>query len=457
MNKLFSVVLAFVFAISVSACAEAGPSVVMYKGHTVVVPVPAPGPCAGDGSSTAPAGAMILFASYKAGIAHPPVCQTPDMDFGIGPRAGITLKDPTLEASYDLGTNTLYCGSNVIYDGYDFRLHGGVKYRALSGCTNYGVSNSYFAKGTNCAGVLFQADSTDSHFFNNDVDGGGVAANLACQAISVDNGEMIQALNQGVHDVHHNRIHDVDQHFITWGGTGTIDAVANAFERCGFEQGGHCNASQFSNFHGTATFRANLYLDPQPDVSYTTGPVEVSFTFGSNQVTQTIATANQTSYRVGQHLTSSRTPGTAIICAASSTNPNGDGTIPVVTTLTLDTTDTSCTHPANATSSGSGAFTVLDMWPLGIVIPTRYQNDGSAVLGDVSFIGNYYAGPGPIKGTTYNIYCSGTTGSFTATGNYWDPQNAFDMFNLTGGGSCAAPHLGSGNIRTDTGATTPVP
>lgn len=465
MKRLLSsaaIVLVLNWALIPPAASAAGRFVPRIKGHGAVASPD------DDGLAGAPSGAAIMFPAWKSTVAHPPAWNVPDVNFGAGPHGGTVFGDPTTIAfptlAYYAPTNTVYCnGPGNSLHAFDFRMHGGVNLIVQTLCDDFDATDNMFGKGTNCANVLVQNTGDGGalrvRFLFNDFDGGGAAARAACLALGADGGETLQFLSDGLKVVQYNRIHDFEQHAITYGGLHTsIDDGFNSVFGCGFDMGEHCNTRQFSNVNvdlptGFLKFHNNFGYDPQPTVSWTTPAAKAAFVIGTNTVAITLDASNQGSFRTGQHLTSSKISGTVVVCAVSDP-ANGP---PVTITLTLDTTDTSCTHPANATSSGATTATIPDMWPIGKVIDYKGFPDGSNTLANFEYSMNVLAGPGPIKGSGYAIYCFGTSGTFKADKNYIDLRNYSGLFNVGGGDCSPGQRSGSGNIDMGTGATIPVP
>jgi hypothetical protein len=131
-----------------------------------------------DGCSGAPSGtpqAPALLASYSA---HRPAWDVAGVDYPVGITSGTTLKDPAsggLPGGCTYSSPTVSCnGSNIVLNGWDFSLRGGLKL-SISGSNNT-VSNSKFQLYTNCSDPVLAGSvgaGASLTVTKNNFDGGG--------------------------------------------------------------------------------------------------------------------------------------------------------------------------------------------------------------------------------------------------------------------------------------------
>jgi hypothetical protein len=421
--------------------------------------------CAEDGSTGAPTG-KPQFAGLLAGLPHRSACAIAGVDYRVGPPANQVFKRPgdkgALPAGvqYDAVNHRIRCdGTNgKVIDGIDLATEGGSIY-ITAGCNNLTIQNSrlraFWAPHPTPGSCSFAIQQDNGNFGltirNTEIDGGGAKGSANCSPSPATTGETIYLRGEGPKILDYVYLHDVDQHFVSFSGpsqgnpTSSVSLRHSVITRCGFSQGVHCNGAQWTGAVTTSTnVEWNLFYDPQPDSPL--GPTPAIFGTGSkaNQVVVKFADTTQSSFRVGQSIVSDKLPpGTKVVATQDS------GGRPVTTTIILS---------RKALSGGQGSIDSPDAYPVGLTIPIKYANDGDrSVLRNAILSHNTFYGPGPIKGATYAIYCSGTTGYFVAHDNWYSPADMAGLFNVAMANCSPGNRSGAGGMRTDTGAVAPLP
>jgi hypothetical protein len=419
----------------------------------------APAGCADDGHLGAPAG-RPQFLGLLSDVRFRPPCAVAGVDYRVGPAATQVFKLPTdrgalpAGVTYNPKTHVVGCsGTNgAVIDGVDFATHGASI--DIDGCNDLTIQNSRIRsfwttpdiQPRGCSFPIQQENNSNNLTLRNvEVDGGGAAAVANCSKSPAGMGETINLKGTGFWHLDYVYIHDVDQHFINWGGPpkgvftpSTPVLTHSVITGCGYEQGVHCNGMQWVGAITPASrIEWNFFYDPQPSVA--SGPIPVNFAKGSNQFTLA-GGITQGSFRAGVHVTSPAWPGTATVTAV-------DQTTLVITVNKKSALD------------GRGAVESPDMYPIGLVLPIRYVNNGGQGLmrnGTISH--NTMYGAGPVVGSGYMIGCGGEGPNLNdktiISDNWYDPRGVKGAF-LTSRGCTNL--TASGNRRMDTGATVAPP
>jgi hypothetical protein len=366
-------------------------------------------------------------------------CPVAGVDFrpGLPPSLVAGLLDPALSLptsqpanggfSYNAAQHSVRCdignGSSshdLTFSGYDMSLNGGLVFNDVS-CLRTTVTHNNFKTGANCAGAVSEASgATDIYIKENDIDGGGGSG--LTESCLASGSEMITLSGaSGDKVILDNHVINPGQHFVTiQGATGKYDIRRNLFERCGFYQGAHCNGIQFVGgvfYNGILAY--NTWYSGQPDTS-TALNITGTFLAASKTITAvsglvTVSGTNATSLDAGMTVSSSNLPvGTKVVSVTQSGGP-----IPTAVNVTI-------TVDQFPLADGSFSIVIPNAYPFGLVIPIRYTAQGSGTLTGGQVFRNTVISLGPIKGSSYSVYCNSASATVDTNvdtylwGNYFD-------------------------------------
>lgn len=453
---------------ALAACASPGPAAgQVLSSAPSALPAPA-SPCLNDGHAAAPAGATIMYAARKASWAFPPACQTPDVDYAVGPdgdcaacvspAAAVALLGlPSV--TYDAARNFITCDtgpSGIVLQNVDFRLGsgsgGGIQVGGADpghGCNNFTIRNVRIVMNPSVTGLAYpirqMANSNTIHITKTWIDGNGLVG--AAEGL----GEIIYLTGSGLQSITYTRVINAAEHNVTFGCVAAAVCTSyeryNSFSAQGFAQGAHMNGVQWLGTFAASDVSYNFWYNPQPSIALEAG-AGLTIDTSSGVASATLhfsGVGAQTSLLPGMSLTSANLQAaTTILAVPAPTNP-------VTVSLSL---------AATATASGTAAA-IPNAYPGGNVNAIRYANqNATAQMLNGTMTGNVFDGDGPIKPGNYALSCGGDgTGleinGMVMTSNYYNPAGYSGAFYLTQPYCLNA--TGSANKRLDTGATIPVP
>lgn len=190
-----------------------------------------------DGYAGAPA-TPAQFPGMLSGYAKRPPWHVAGVDYGVGPPANQVYKTPGVDAmpsgaSYNSGThNITVSAANVVLDGWDMTVSGGIQVVGSGACSNITISNCKFLVGANTNPFTNMTSAcSGGTIINNIFDGAGTNNLLGVGLLYIAAG--------GNWIVRYNLFQNAFSDFIDFlaGVTGSITVQYNLFRNNGLGTG----------------------------------------------------------------------------------------------------------------------------------------------------------------------------------------------------------------------------